>query len=63
MPSSHTVQQGIPTTDYTINASLVVTCLDSGALERRLSERPDTVCGVTQAVSQHSDLIPNVYEG
>lgn len=48
---------------YHISEDLNVTCLDSKEVEGELCKMTGSSGGLKQAVNQHSDLIPNIYEG
>ncbi|WAQ94953.1 MET18-like protein [Mya arenaria] len=48
---------------YQISETLHVDVLDRDVVEKQLCEKTGSVCGVKEAAGQHSDLIPNVYEG
>lgn len=48
---------------YQISEVICIKCLDNKTIESELCQRSDTHCGLQRAVDQHSDLVPNVYEG
>ncbi|XP_060563155.1 histidine protein methyltransferase 1 homolog [Ruditapes philippinarum] len=53
----------LPTFSYEMSDCVCIKCVDSQAVETRLCDEQRFTCGVTAAANQHSDLIPNVYEG
>ncbi|XP_045170144.2 uncharacterized protein LOC123532680 [Mercenaria mercenaria] len=63
LPSDIEQVADIPQQSYQLSESVCIQCVDSQAVERRLCDIKGSSCGVTAAAKQHSDLIPNVYEG
>ncbi|XP_052248560.1 histidine protein methyltransferase 1 homolog isoform X2 [Dreissena polymorpha] len=58
-----TLLTDVQTRTFEVSSSVHLVCLHSREVEKQLTANPESKCGLKLATEQHSDLIPNVYEG
>ncbi|KAL4222431.1 Histidine protein methyltransferase 1 [Mactra antiquata] len=63
LESAYFPSKEIPVVSFKVTDDLSIKCLDSHEVEKCLINKQKEDSCITEAVKQHSDLIPNVYEG